>query len=109
MAITLFAGPSLASGLRAGLLLASLHHLRGSVLGPAGFLQAWLGGGLREQVLACVGALLEELAQDQRCTMLLTGEHFCRLSKPTVTIPCELCPPPCRTSPHPRLWSQRLR
>ena len=66
-------GPCLAIG---GLLLASLHHLTGSVLGPAGFLQAWLGGGLREQVLACVGALLEEHGPDQRCTILLTGKQF---------------------------------
>ena len=64
----------LAGHLRTGLLLASLHPLRGSDLGPAGFLQAWLGGGLREQVLTCVGALLEELGPDQRCTVLLTGK-----------------------------------
>ena len=35
------------------------------MLGPAGFLQAWLAGGLREQVLACVGDLLQELEPDQ--------------------------------------------
>eukprot|EP00891_Asterochloris_glomerata_P007760 jgi/Astpho2/7760/Aster-07599 len=95
------------------------HHYAWSeedqALAAAGFLQAWLGGGLREQVLACVGALLEELAQDQRCTMLLTGEHFCRLSKPTVTIPChslggalaQLAAHDIQTEfkpQHPRLW-----
>ena len=74
---TLYWAPCLASGLHAGLLLASLHHLTGSVLGSAGFLQAWLGGGLREQVLACVEALLKELEPDQRCTILLTGKQFC--------------------------------
>ena len=50
------------------------------MLGPAGFLQAWLAGSLREQVLACVGALLEKVEPDQRCTMLLTGKQICPYS-----------------------------
>ena len=59
----------------AGLPPATLHCPRGSVLGFAGFLQAWLGCGLRDQVLACVGALLEGLEPDRRCTILLTGKQ----------------------------------
>ena len=56
------------------------------MLGPAGFLQAWLAGGLREQVLACVGALLEKLEPDQRCKILLTGKLFA-VFNPIAAIP----------------------
>ena len=72
------------------------------MLGPAGFLQAWLGGGLREQVLACVGALLEEHEPDQRCTVLLTGKQSYQLLEPTATILLRAVPDSWRTSPHPR-------
>ena len=61
------------------------------MLGPAGFLQAWLGGGLREQVLTCVGALLEELEPDQRCTILLTGKQSCPPPAQLRPFLCELC------------------
>ena len=67
MESTLFVGPP------AGL---TLHCLKGSVLSLAGFLHAWLGCGLRDQVLACVGALLEKLEPDKRCTILLTGKQL---------------------------------
>ena len=60
----------------AGLLPATILCLSGSGLGVAGFLQAWLGHDLQDQVLACVGALLKELEPDQRCTILLTGKQF---------------------------------
>ena len=60
----------------AGLLPATICCLSGSGLGVAGFLQAWLGHGLQDQVLACIGAVLKELEPDQRCTILLTGKHF---------------------------------
>ena len=83
--------PRSASDLRVGMLLASLHRLSGSVLSHAGFLQAWLAGGLREQVLACVGALLEELEPDQRCTILLTGKQYCPPLTQLLPSMCELC------------------
>ena len=92
---TLCWAPCLASDLHAGMLLPRPRHLRGSLLGPAGFLQAWLGGGLREQVLACVGALLEELEQDQRCTILLTGKQLCPCPTPYCYHPCVSCVPQC--------------
>ena len=56
------------------------------MLGPAGFLQAWLVGGLREQVLACVGDLLQELEPDQLYKILLTGKLFA-VFNPIAAIP----------------------
>lgn len=41
----------------------------------AGFLQAWLGFGLRDQVVQRVRELLQQLAPDQHCTIMLTGKQ----------------------------------
>ena len=40
-----------------------------------GFLQAWLGFGLRDQVVQRVRTLLQQLAPDQHCSIMLTGKH----------------------------------
>ena len=41
----------------------------------AGFLQAWLGFGLRDQVVQSVKELLQQLAPDQHCSIMLTGKQ----------------------------------
>ena len=58
------------------------------MLGPAGFLQAWLAGGLREQVLACVGDLLQELEPDQ---LYNAADRQAACPSQIATSLCELC------------------
>ena len=41
----------------------------------AGFLQAWLGFGLRDQVVQSVRELLQQLTPDRHCTIMLTGKQ----------------------------------